>query len=49
MNLNITDGFKLGCGFLLAGASAFVFMLLAVSIGAFLAALAGVHVQLPGL
>ena len=49
MNLTITDGFKLGCGILLALATAFVFLLLAVSIGALLAALAGVHLLLPGL
>lgn len=41
MNLTITDGFKFGCGVLLAIASALVFLLLGLSIATFVGALAG--------
>ena len=48
MNLTITDGFKLGCGMLIASASAFVFILLAISVALFVITLAGVHIPVPG-
>ena len=41
MNLTITDGFKFGCGVLLAAASALVFLFLGLSIAAFISTLAG--------
>lgn len=47
MNLTITDGFKLGCGMLLASVSAVVFLLLAISIAFFVLALAGIHLPVP--
>ncbi|MBI4214039.1 MAG: hypothetical protein HY534_07000 [Chloroflexi bacterium] len=48
MNLTITDGFKLGCGLLLAGASAIVFVLLAISVSLFVLTLAGIRLPLAG-
>jgi hypothetical protein len=48
MNLTITDGFKFGCGLLLAGVSAAALLLLAVSLVTFGSAILGVRVPLPG-
>jgi hypothetical protein len=48
VNFTITDGFKLGCGMLIASASAFVFLLLAISVALFVMTLAGVHLPVPG-
>ncbi len=47
MNFTITDGFKLGCGMLIAFASALAFILLSLSVALFVSTLAGF--RLPGL
>jgi hypothetical protein len=49
VNLTITDGFKFGCGVLLAFATGIVFLLLGLSLAAFVSTLAGFRPPIPGL
>lgn len=48
MNFTIADGFKLGCGLLLALASAVSLLLVAVSAAALVSTLLGIRLPLPG-
>lgn len=48
LNLTIGDGFKFGCGLLLAGAFALAALILAAAIAVFVASLLGIRLPLPG-
>jgi hypothetical protein len=48
MNLTVADGFKFGCGFILALAFGVVALVLLLSLALFFSSLAGIRLPIPG-
>jgi len=48
MSLRVADGFKFGCGLMLAGATAIVLLLLLVAVAVLAARFSGNDIALPG-
>jgi hypothetical protein len=48
VNLTIADGFKFGCGLLLAGAFALALLILTASLAVLIASILGIRLPLPG-